>query len=182
MLHCNDTICSPAENRGCARWLPCVNIARRVAEGWMGGAGGSPTVRINVESYHARLKLRKERELVKEKGIMMVEERTDRACACWCTIIKLHIWDGISKVLWGFISQYVTLPLRNRERENLGGVVWRELWKNENEIKKQKGNWFDRRVWIRCVPHRVWCHRSLLIIGCLWAALFVSLPNELDGD
>lgn len=58
----------------------------------MGGAGGSPTVRINVGSYHARLKLRKERELVKEKGIMMMaEERSDGACACWCAIIKLHI-------------------------------------------------------------------------------------------
>lgn len=69
MLHCNDTICSPAENRGCARWLPRVNIARRVAEGWTGDAGGSPTVRINVGSYHARLKLRKEEIWWKKRGL-----------------------------------------------------------------------------------------------------------------
>lgn len=126
MLHCNDTICSPAENRGCTRWLPRVNIARRVAEGWTGGAGGSPTVRINVGSYHARLKLGKEEIWWKKRGLQWrrrgVTERVRVG-------VRSLNWDGISKVLWGFISQYVTLLLRRG----------RELGKREWDKKNKKG-------------------------------------------
>jgi len=60
MLHCNDTICSPEENRVCV----CELIAMckyHIMEGRT-GLWVSPTVRINAGAYHARLKLRKERE------------------------------------------------------------------------------------------------------------------------